>query len=141
MSSALDIAPVRESELGRLFGLAKTVFANASGWNDRRVLEALERDVVFVAHEQDEVAGYVALFVPDREHVIAEQVFVAPGHERRGIGHRLLAHAEGYAIAEHAHTLGIVVERDNWRARAFYGRLGFVTVQPELVELVLPGAE
>jgi ribosomal protein S18 acetylase RimI-like enzyme len=141
MSSSLDIAPLRESELGRLFGLAKTVFANASGWNDRRVLDALERDIVFVAHERDEVAGYVALFVPDRKHMIAEQVFVAPGHEHRGIGHRLVAHAEGYAIAEHAHVLSIVVERDNWRARAFYGRLGYVPVQAELVELVLPGAE
>jgi ribosomal protein S18 acetylase RimI-like enzyme len=141
MSSALDIAPVREGELGQLFGLAKTVFAAASGWNDRRVLDALERDVVFVAHEQQEVAGYVALFVPDREHMIAEQVFVAPGHEQRGIAHRLLAHAEGFAIAEHARTLSIVVESDNWRARAFYRRLGFVPVQPELVELVLPGAE
>jgi ribosomal protein S18 acetylase RimI-like enzyme len=73
--------------------------------------------------------------------MVAEQVFVAPAHEHRGIGHRLLAHAEGYAIAEHARVLSIVVERDNWRARAFYGRLGYVPVQPELVELVLPGAE
>ena len=46
--------------------------------------------------------------------------------------------AEGYAIAEHARVLCIVVEPDNWRARAFYGRLGFVPVQTELVELVLP---
>jgi ribosomal protein S18 acetylase RimI-like enzyme len=141
MTSVLEIAPVRKSELGQLFGLAKTVFANASGWNDRRVLAALERDTVFVAHEQDEVAGYVALFFPDPEHMIAEQVFVAPGHERRGIAHRLLAHAEGYAITKQARTLGIVVERDNWRARTFYGGLGFVPVQPELVELVLPHAE
>jgi ribosomal protein S18 acetylase RimI-like enzyme len=141
MSATLDIAPLRDSELGQLFGLAKTVFANASGWSDRRVLDALERDIVFVAHEQDEVAGYVALFVPDREHVVAEQVFVAPGHEQRGVGHRLLAHAEGYAMAEQARVFGIVVESDNWRARAFYGRLGFVPVEPELVELVLPSAQ
>jgi ribosomal protein S18 acetylase RimI-like enzyme len=141
MASALDIAPLRESELGRLFGLAKTVFAGASGWNDRRVLDALERDIVFVAHEHHEIAGYVALFVPERKRMIAEQVFVAPGHEHRGIGHRLLAYAEGYAIAEHARVLGIVVEADNWPARAFYRRLGFVPVQPELVELVLPGTE
>ena len=49
--------------------------------------------------------------------MIAEQVFVAPGHEHRGIGHRLLAHAEGYAIAKRARALCIVVEPDNWRAR------------------------
>jgi ribosomal protein S18 acetylase RimI-like enzyme len=138
MSDALEIAALRESELGQLFGLAKTVFATASGWNDRRVLDVLTHDVVFVAHEQGEVGGYVALFVSAGKQVIAEQVFVAPGHEHRGIGHRLLAHAEGYAIAKQARALCIVVEPDNWRARAFYSRLGFVPVETDLVERVLP---
>jgi ribosomal protein S18 acetylase RimI-like enzyme len=138
MSDVVEIAPLRESELAQLFGLANAVFASTSGWNDRRVLDVLTHDVVFVAHEQGEVGGYVALFVSPGEEVIAEQVFVAPGHEHRGIGHRLLAHAEGYAIAKRARTLCIVVEPDNWRARAFYSRLGFVPVQTDLVELVLP---
>jgi len=138
MSDVVEIAPLRESERAQLFGLANAVFASTSGWNDRRVLDVLTRDVVFVAHEQGEVGGYVALFVSPGEQAIAEQVFVAPGHEHRGIGHRLLAHAEGYAIAKRARTLCIVVEPDNWRARAFYSRLGFVPVQTDLVELVLP---
>jgi ribosomal protein S18 acetylase RimI-like enzyme len=138
MSDVVEIAPLRESELAQLFGLANAVFASTSGWNDRRVLDVLMHDVVFVAHEQGEVGGYVALFVSPGEQVIAEQVFVAPGHEHRGIGHRLLAHAEGYAIAKRARTLCIVVEPDNWRARAFYSRLGFIPVQTDLVELVLP---
>lgn len=138
MSDVVEIAPLRESELRQLFGLANAVFASTSGWNDRRVLDVLTHDVVFVAHEQGEVGGYVALFVSPGEQVIAEQVFIAPGHEHRGIGHRLLAHAEGYAIAKRARTLCIVVEPDNWRARAFYSRLGFVPVQTDLVELVLP---
>jgi ribosomal protein S18 acetylase RimI-like enzyme len=138
MSDALEIAPLRDSELGQLFGLAKSAFASSSGWNDRRVLDALAHDVVFVAHEHGEVAGYVALFVSAGEQVIAEQVFVAPGHEHRGIGHRLLAYAEGYAIAKRARVLCIVVEPDNRRARAFYSRLGFVPVEADLVELVLP---
>jgi ribosomal protein S18 acetylase RimI-like enzyme len=138
MSDVVEIAPLRESELAQLFGLANAVFASTSGWNDRRVLDVLTHDVVFVAHEQGEVGGYVALFVSPGEQVIAEQVFVAPGHEHRGIGHRLLAHAEGYAIAKRARTLCIVVEPDNWRARAFYSRLGFIPVQTDLVELVLP---
>jgi ribosomal protein S18 acetylase RimI-like enzyme len=138
VNAAVDIAPLRENELGQLFGLAKTAFAGASGWNDRQVLDVLTHDVVFVAHEQGEVGGYVALFVSAGEQVIAEQVFVAPGHEHRGIGHRLLAHAEGYAIARRARVLRIVVEPDNWRARAFYHRLGFVPFQTDLVELILP---
>jgi hypothetical protein len=78
MSDALEIAPLRDRELGQLFGLAKTVFASASGWNDRRVLDVLTHDIVFVAHEQGEVGGYVALFVSAGKQVIAEQVFIPP---------------------------------------------------------------
>jgi ribosomal protein S18 acetylase RimI-like enzyme len=137
MTTALEISPLRDEELGRLFGLAKCCFEAAAGWNDRRVLDALSRDVVFVAHEDGEVAGYVALR-PRRDRVVVEHLLVAPGHEQRGIGHRLLEHAEGYAIATQARAVDIVVEADNWRARSFYGRLGYVAVEPELFELALP---
>jgi ribosomal protein S18 acetylase RimI-like enzyme len=137
MANALEISPLRDEELGRLFGLAKCCFEESAGWNDRRVLDALARDVVFVAHEDGDVAGYVALR-PRRKRVVVEHLLVAPGHEQRGIGHRLLEHAEGYAIATHARAVDIVVEADNWRARSFYGRLGYVAVAPELVELTLP---
>ena len=102
------------------------------------MLEVLHDDVVFVARERGAPAGYVALRSNPDDTIVVDQMFVAPGHERRGIGHRLLAHAEGYAIAQRAPALRIVVERDNWPARSFYLRAGFVAVEPELFELVLP---
>jgi ribosomal protein S18 acetylase RimI-like enzyme len=137
MTGTVEIAPLRDDEVGRLFGLAKSCFESAAGWSDRRVLEALSRDVVFVAHEGDELAGYIALRRHD-ERMVVEQVLVAPGHEQRGIAHRMLEHAEGYAIAARARSLDIVVEADNWRARSFYRRLGYVPVQAEVLELTLP---
>jgi ribosomal protein S18 acetylase RimI-like enzyme len=136
--SQIEIVPRAESDLRRLFGLAKGVFADIPGWSDRRVLEVLSNDVVFVAREEGQPAGYVALRDDADAAILVEQLFVAPGHERRGIGHRLLAYAEGYAIAERARTLRIVVEEDNLPARSFYRRSGFVPVEPELFELVLP---
>jgi ribosomal protein S18 acetylase RimI-like enzyme len=102
------------------------------------VLEVLRSDVTFVAREHGQPAGYVALRRKEGEAIVVEQLFVAPGHERRGIGHRLLAYAEGYAIAERAHSLEIVIEESNRHARNFYRRSGFVQVEPELLELVLP---
>ena len=102
------------------------------------MLEVLRSDVTFVAREQGQPAGYVALRRKEGEAIVVEQLFVAPGHERRGIGHRLLAYAEGYAIAERAHSLEIVIEESNRNARSFYQRSGFVQVEPELLELVLP---
>ena len=125
----------------QLFALAKSAFAGLPGWRDERVLEVLQGDLVFVAREQGQPAGYVALRREDDGPVVVEQLFVAPGHERRGIGRRLLAYAEGYAIAERARSLRIVVETGNEKARSFYRRSGFVPVEPELFELILPMAD
>jgi ribosomal protein S18 acetylase RimI-like enzyme len=127
-----------EAEVPHLFGLAKSVFADARGWSDARVLEALARDLLFLAEEDGEPAGYVALRHEPDGAIVVEQILVVPGHERRGVGHRLLAYAEGYAIAERAPALRIVVEQDNAPARDFYRRAGFVPVDTEVVERSLP---
>ena len=127
-----------EAEVPHLFGLAKSVFVDAPGWSDAQVLKALARDLLFLAEEEGEPAGYVALrHEPDGAFVV-EQLFVVPGHERRGVGHRLLDYVEGYAIAERAPALRIVVERDNVPARDFYQRVGFVPVDTEIFERSLP---
>jgi ribosomal protein S18 acetylase RimI-like enzyme len=127
-----------EAEVPHLFGLAKSVFAGARGWSDARVLEALAHDLLFLAEEDGEPAGYVALRREPDGAIVVEQLFVVPGHERRGVGHRLLEYVEGYAIAERAPALRIVVEQDNVRARDFYQRAGFVPVDAELVERSIP---
>jgi ribosomal protein S18 acetylase RimI-like enzyme len=127
-----------EAEVPHLFGLAKSVFADARGWSDARVLEALARDLLFLAEEDGEPAGYVALRHEPDGAIVVEQLLVVPGHERRGVGHRLLAYLEGYAIAERAPALRIVVEQDNAPARDFYRRAGFVPVDTEVVERSLP---
>jgi N-acetylglutamate synthase-like GNAT family acetyltransferase len=85
-----------EADLPQLFGLAKSTFAGLPGWSDERVLEVLKRNVIFVAREEGQPAGCVALRRPEEGGaIVVEQLFVAPGHEHRGIGHRLLAYAEG----------------------------------------------
>jgi ribosomal protein S18 acetylase RimI-like enzyme len=135
----LEIGAPEAGELGLLFELARRTFADFPGWSDDQVRAVMRDDLVFVAREGSHSAGYVALRHdrPERA-VVIEQLFVAPGHEQRGIGHRLLAHAEGWAISEGASTLRIVTEEGNWRARRFYLRAGFVPVEPELLELTLP---
>jgi predicted GNAT family acetyltransferase len=74
-----------------LFGLAKGVFAGLPGWSDQRVLEVLRGDLVFVAREQGRPAGYVALHRGGDEAIVIEQLFVAPGYERRGLAHAVTA--------------------------------------------------
>ena len=136
---AVEIASARATDVKRLFGLAKETFGDMRGWNDKRVLDVLTRDAVFVARERAQPAGHVALHRDAATRaIVIDQLFVAPGHERRGVGRRLLEFAEGYAITEGAASLRIVVEESNWRARGFYRRVGFLPVEAELFERVLP---
>jgi GNAT superfamily N-acetyltransferase len=126
-----------EADLPHLFALAKSTSAGLPGRSDEWVLGVLRRDLIFVAREQGRPAGSVALRREEGGAIVVEQLFVAPGHERRGIGHRLLAYAEGYAIAERARSL----EQSNQQARRFHRRSGFVPVEQELFELILPSAD
>jgi GNAT superfamily N-acetyltransferase len=89
----------------------------------------LRRNLIFVAREEGQAAGYVALGSAEGGAiVVVEQLFVAPGHERRGIGHRLLAYAEGYAIAEPDTAMRyfgipatIIESHTRWSRRPVYG--------------------
>jgi ribosomal protein S18 acetylase RimI-like enzyme len=134
----IEIGDLQPAEAELLFGLAKSAFETEPGWTDKRVLDVLTEDVVFVAREGGLQAGYVALSRNADEGLVIEQLLVAPGHERHGVGRKLLAFAEGYAIAQGAPTLLIVAEPNNHAARGFYMRSGFVPIGADLLELVLP---
>jgi GNAT superfamily N-acetyltransferase len=137
-ATAIEISEIGPAEAELLFGLAKSAFETEPGWTDARVVDALGDDIVFVARERDVQAGYVALRWNADEGIVIEQLLVVPGHEGHGVGRRLLAHSEGYAIAQGAPTLLIVAEADNYAARGFYLRFGFVPITSDLLELVLP---
>ena len=132
-----QIERARQEELPTLFALAACAFSAEPGWSERRTAATLERAHVYVAHDGARPVGYIALEV-DADGWRIEQLLVAPGHERRGIGKLLLAYAEGLAISEHARALRIVCEERNLAARNLYRRLGFAPVAVELFERTLP---
>jgi ribosomal protein S18 acetylase RimI-like enzyme len=133
-----DVAPCNAADLPQLFGLAMSAFGAEAGWSDRRVVETLIRDVVFVARDSSRPVGFVAIGLDDDGAFVVEQLLVAPGHEQRGIGRTLLAAAERYAAGAEAQALRIAVEESNWTARSFYRRSGFVPIGAERFELRLP---
>jgi ribosomal protein S18 acetylase RimI-like enzyme len=139
VSANLEVAPGRTEDHSELFALALSSFGGQDGWDDGRTVQALESDTVFVARVEGAVAGYVAVR-PAGDALRIEQLLVAPHHEGEGVGKRLLAHAEGYAISTGATTVEVVVEDDNERARSFYRRTGFRPVGEQLYELSLPRA-
>jgi ribosomal protein S18 acetylase RimI-like enzyme len=120
-----------------LFELARETFGAMPQWDDARVVEALRRDLVFVAREYERLVGYLAMR-SEPEMMLIEQILVAECAEPEHVGRRLIGHAEGFAIREHARSLRIVVESSNRPARTLYRDIGFVPVDEELLELVLP---
>ncbi len=130
----VDVRPLRAEDEPLLFGLARL-----DRGADRRTLDVLEGETVFVAEVGGAPAGYVAVdLTPAAARV--DQLFVSPEHEREGVGRRLLEYAEGYAISQGAATLQVVVEDENRRAQDFYRGRGFVSVSENVLELVLPQA-
>lgn len=127
----------RSEDEPALFALAESAFGVRGTWDERRTLELLETDTVFVAELDGPPAGYVAVERAD-DAVRIEQLFVSPAHEGEGVGRQLLEYAEGYAISAGARSLEVVVESDNRRALTFYRARGFVPIGADLLELILP---
>jgi GNAT superfamily N-acetyltransferase len=127
-----EIRAFRDEDEALLFGLA-----SLDRGADRRTLTVLERETVFVAEVEGALAGYVAL-EREGDAVCVDQLFVSPEHEAEGVGRQLLEWAEGWAIAEHAVKLQVVVEAENRRALEFYRGRGFTQTGSERLELDLP---
>jgi GNAT superfamily N-acetyltransferase len=127
-----EIRPYQHEDEPLLFGLA-----SLDRGADERTLGVLEEHTVFVAELAGTPAGYVALERGERAARV-EQLFISPEHEAEGVGRQLLEHAEGWAIAEGAETLEVIVEPGNKRAFDFYRSRGFVPGSDERLELVLP---
>jgi hypothetical protein len=77
----VQIAPRVEAGLPQLVGLAKGTFAGLPGWSDERVLDVLKRNLIFVAREEGQPVGYIALRREEGGAIVVEMLFVAPGHE------------------------------------------------------------
>jgi GNAT superfamily N-acetyltransferase len=127
-----EIRPLSPADEPLLFGLA-----SMDRGADERTLAVLARETVFVAEIEGAPAGYVALEQAGTA-VRVDQLFVSPEHEAEGVGKQLLEFAEGYAIAEGATTLQVVVAGGDRRATEFYRGRGFASAGEDLLELVLP---
>ena len=81
-----------------------------------------------IGHTMARWEGTTDVFVAERISGCAhiEDLFVMPELRSRGIGTRILAHAEGLAVERGFRRIGLAVGVDNPRARALYERLGYV---------------
>ena len=84
-------------------------------------------DGVPIGHTMARWEGTTDAFVAERISGCAhiEDLFVMPELRSRGIGARILAHAEGLAVERGFARIGLAVGVDNPRARALYEWLGY----------------
>jgi [ribosomal protein S18]-alanine N-acetyltransferase len=91
-----------------------------------RALSAPGREL-HVALSGGRVAGYVLLNLTGPFAGYLQSICVAPGLRSRGVGRRLMQHAEARVFADHP-NLFICVSAFNTAARQFYLRLGYEAV-------------
>lgn len=113
-------------------------------WRDCRLLHPLNdpaRDIEFCR-----ASGHGALFVGEEAGQVVATVMVghdghrgwlyyvavAPDRQRRGLGRRLVDHAEGWLKARGVPKSQLMIRDTNAGVRAFYERLGYVA-EPRVV--------
>lgn len=82
-----------------------------------------------VARSRDEVVAFaIAGFISQERDVVIQAIHVRKDHRRRGVGTSLVRDIEGWAEAKSARYVELGVYEFNPEARAFYERLGYLTV-------------
>jgi len=94
--------------------------------------EHLERGSCYVAETGGQVAGY-ACWSPWRpkdgyRHTVEDSVYLAAGHQGRGLGTALLKSLIGAATESGAHVMMACIEAGNAPSVALHERLGFELV-------------
>ena len=94
--------------------------------------ENLARRSAYVAEAAGQVAGF-ANWAPWRprdgyRHTVEDSVYVAGGHQGRGLGAELLTTLIAGAGESGAHVMMACIEASNARSVALHGRLGFELV-------------
>lgn len=106
-------------------------------WHSPETLAAeIENERVFfnvAKNEQGEIVGLVTAGRPSEEIVYIARLYVLPGHQRQGIGARLMDAC--VAAFPGTETLRLEVEEQNERGLSFYRKQGFREISRKEEEL------
>jgi len=91
--------------------------------------EVIAGRAVTVAERNAAIAG-VLVVGQDEEGFAVENVAVHPGHQRQGLGSRLLEQAESEALARGFDSIHLYTHRLMSENRALYSRRGYVEYEP-----------
>lgn len=152
MDEGLSIRAAREADLPALVELIRALFALEPDFavdaerqhrGLRMLLEEPQRAAVLVAERAGRIIGMVTaqLVVSTAEGApsawIEDMVVEAP-ERKQGVGPRLLAAVEAWAVARGATRLQLLADRENAPALRFYSRAGWQSTRMVCLRRVPP---
>lgn len=103
---------------------------NVMAKNLRRLMASSGMLTLVAEDEAGERAGFIMVgrstsVFTDQQQAFVYDIAVAPAFRRRGIGRRLMEHAEAYAREKGMEFITLMVDSRNDAARNLYAQLGF----------------
>ena len=94
---------------------------------------AVRVHVIELAYLDGELAGLIEL-IPAADHLLLENLAVAPVYQRKGIGRRLMAHVEALARAQGLPTVRLYTNKAFATNLEFYQKLGYAIEAEEPIK-------
>jgi N-acetylglutamate synthase-like GNAT family acetyltransferase len=94
---------------------------------------AVNTHIVELAYLEGELAGAIEL-IPAPDHLLLENIAVAPAQQRKGIGHRLMARVEALARARQVSMVRLYTNKAFASNLAFYQKLGYTLEREEPIK-------
>jgi ribosomal protein S18 acetylase RimI-like enzyme len=94
---------------------------------------AVRTHVIELAYVDGELAGLIEI-IPAADHLLLENIAVAPVHQRKGIGHRLMAHVEAMARARGLRQVRLYTNKAFTTNLDFYQKLGYTLEREEPIK-------
>jgi ribosomal protein S18 acetylase RimI-like enzyme len=91
---------------------------------------AVRAHMIELAYEDGVLVGLIEI-IPAADHLLLENIAVAPAHQRQGLGHRLMARIEAMARARRLPKVRLYTNKAFTSNLGFYQKLGYAIEREE----------
>ena len=95
--------------------------------------QAVQAHVIELAYEDGTLVGLYEI-IPAADHLLLENIAIAPAHQRRGLGHRLMARVEALARARGLNKVRLYTNKSFDTNLKFYEKLGYAIEREEPIK-------
>ena len=95
--------------------------------------QAVQTRLIELAYEDGTLVGVLEI-IPAADHLLLENIAIAPAHQRRGLGHRLMARVEALARARGLPKVRLYTNKAFDTNLLFYDKLGYTLEREEPIK-------